>query len=106
MTPTPVTRLLIGLVRGYRRFVSPLLGPRCRFAPTCSAYAVEALSVHGALRGGWLAARRIARCHPFNAGGHDPVPPARSSSATMERTSLPAAVADVSLTRRSGAAAL
>ena len=66
--------VLLALVRGYRRFVSPLLPPRCRFAPSCSAYAEEALRTHGALRGTWLAVRRVARCHPFNPGGHDPVP--------------------------------
>ncbi len=82
---SPLARLLVALVNGYRRLVSPLLGPHCRFAPSCSAYAAEALSVHGAVRGGGLALRRIARCHPFHPGGHDPVPPARSSSATMDR---------------------
>ncbi len=68
-----MTALLLLLVRGYRRFVSPLLRPRCRFAPSCSAYAEEALHRHG-LRGAWLAARRIGRCHPFHPGGYDPVP--------------------------------
>jgi len=63
------------LLTGYRMFVSPLLGPRCRFYPSCSAYALEAVQVHGALRGSWLAARRLSRCHPFHAGGLDPVPP-------------------------------
>ena len=77
---SPAARALAALVRGYRLLVSPLLGPRCRFAPTCSAYALEALERHGALRGGWLAARRIARCHPFHPGGHDPVPLARVHS--------------------------
>jgi hypothetical protein len=62
------------LVTGYRYAVSPLLGRHCRFHPTCSAYAVEALERHGALRGGWLAARRIGRCHPWHPGGYDPVP--------------------------------
>lgn len=73
----PVARVLLVLVFGYRRWISPLLGPRCRFAPSCSAYAAEALAVHGAGRGSWLAVRRIARCHPFHPGGHDPVPPVR-----------------------------
>lgn len=75
--PGQVARVLLALVGGYRRWISPLLGPRCRFAPSCSAYAAQALAVHGAGRGSWLAARRIARCHPFHPGGHDPVPPAR-----------------------------
>lgn len=73
--PTSLARLLILPIRGYQRFISPLLPPVCRFYPSCSAYAVEALRVHGGLRGLWLAVRRIARCHPFNPGGLDPVPP-------------------------------
>jgi uncharacterized protein len=68
------------LLTGYRRFVSPLLLPSCRFYPSCSAYALEAVQVHGALRGSWLAARRLGRCHPFHPGGLDPVPPARSGA--------------------------
>jgi uncharacterized protein len=68
--------MLMAVITGYRRFISPLLGPHCRFAPSCSAYALEAVRVHGALRGSWLAVRRLARCHPFNPGGLDPVPPA------------------------------
>jgi uncharacterized protein len=66
--------VLVVLLTGYRRFVSPLLGQRCRFYPSCSAYALEAVQVHGALRGSWLAARRLSRCHPFHPGGLDPVP--------------------------------
>jgi putative membrane protein insertion efficiency factor len=66
--------LLIGIITLYRWFVSPLLGPNCRFYPTCSCYAQEALRRHGALRGSWLAVRRIGRCHPWNPGGYDPVP--------------------------------
>jgi uncharacterized protein len=71
---SPAGWLLVGLLNAYRRFVSPLLGPRCRFYPSCSAYALEAVQVHGALRGSWLAVRRLSRCHPFHAGGLDPVP--------------------------------
>ncbi|HEY2550501.1 MAG TPA: membrane protein insertion efficiency factor YidD [Streptosporangiaceae bacterium] len=75
--PSPAARCLLLLLAGYRRFVSPLLGPHCRFYPSCSNYAVQAVGVHGALRGSWLAARRLARCHPFHPGGLDPVPPPR-----------------------------
>ena len=65
---------LILLVRAYQLFLSPFLPPSCRYTPSCSAYAIEALQRHGALRGGWLALRRIGRCHPFRPGGYDPVP--------------------------------
>jgi putative membrane protein insertion efficiency factor len=81
-----ITRLLLLPIRLYQRLISPVLGPHCRFAPTCSQYAVEALQAHGPLRGSWLAVRRISRCHPWNPGGHDPVPPAGASSATMDPT--------------------
>jgi uncharacterized protein len=67
-------RLLAGLIRGYQRVLSPLLPPSCRFYPSCSQYALEAVTRHGALKGSWLAARRLARCHPFHPGGYDPVP--------------------------------
>lgn len=66
--------LLIWIVRAYQLVLSPMLGQNCRFYPSCSSYAIEALRTHGALRGGWLAARRLGRCHPWNAGGLDPVP--------------------------------
>ena len=65
---------LIGLVKLYRLAISPWLGGNCRFQPTCSAYAIEALQTHGVFRGVWLAARRISRCHPWGASGYDPVP--------------------------------
>lgn len=65
---------LIWLVRGYQLVISPFVPPSCRFHPTCSHYAIEALQKHGALSGGWLALRRIVRCHPWHPGGHDPVP--------------------------------
>jgi putative membrane protein insertion efficiency factor len=71
---SPAGRVLIALLTIYRRFVSPLLGQRCRFYPSCSAYALEAVQLHGALRGSWLAVRRLSRCHPFHAGGLDFVP--------------------------------
>ncbi len=76
----PFARVLMVLVTGYRRFVSPLLPPTCRFTPTCSAYSLEALRTHGALRGSWLTVRRISRCHPFHPGGYDPVPPPKGAA--------------------------
>ena len=72
-----MTRLLVLLLRGYRYAISPLYGQVCRYHPTCSAYALEAVTEHGSLRGSWLALRRIARCHPWAPGGVDPVPPRR-----------------------------
>ena len=68
-------RILMALVRFYRKNISPLSSPKCRFSPTCSAYALEALEVHGALKGSALALWRILRCNPFSKGGYDPVPP-------------------------------
>ena len=66
--------MLVALVRGYQKYISPGLPPSCRFYPSCSQYALEALQRHGALKGSLLAARRLTRCHPFNPGGDDPVP--------------------------------
>lgn len=70
-----LTRLLIGLVKGYRLFLSPALGSSCRFEPTCSAYSLQALQTHGAAKGSYLTLRRLGRCHPWCEGGLDPVPP-------------------------------
>ncbi len=67
-------RVLVLVIRGYQKVISPALPPSCRFYPSCSQYAIEAIARHGALRGSWLAARRLARCHPFHPGGVDPVP--------------------------------
>lgn len=69
-----LARVLLLLIRGYRAGVSPLLPPACRYTPTCSAYAAEAIERYGAGRGSWLALRRLLRCHPWGGTGHDPVP--------------------------------
>jgi len=74
-----IKHLLISLVKAYRLLLSPWLGSACRFTPTCSAYALQALQDHGAGHGGQLVLRRLSRCHPWCAGGHDPVPPASIS---------------------------
>lgn len=66
--------LVIGLIRGYRLLISPLFPPSCRYYPTCSQYAIEAVDRFGIWRGGWMAIKRILRCHPLHAGGYDPVP--------------------------------
>ena len=71
---SPVARILTLPIHAYRWLISPLLGPHCRYHPTCSAYALDALRVHGGLRGGWLAIKRLARCHPWGGSGVDPVP--------------------------------
>ena len=78
-----MSAFLQALVRGYRYFLSPLLAPACRFHPSCSVYAEEALRRHGALRGGWLSARRICRCGPWHAGGVDPVPGPRTAGSAV-----------------------
>ena len=65
---------LIVLIKGYQNFISPLLGPHCRFNPTCSSYAIQAINCHGSIKGSWLALKRILKCHPLSAGGDDPVP--------------------------------
>jgi putative membrane protein insertion efficiency factor len=80
-------KLLIGLIRVYQYLISPLLGNHCRFYPSCSHYAAEAVETHGALRGTWLALRRLLRCHPWHEGGVDPVPP--SATAPMRPDAAP-----------------
>lgn len=72
--------VLLGLIRGYRYFISPLFPPTCRFQPTCSSYAMEAIAIHGTIKGSWLGINRILRCHPFHPGGYDPVPTSDQSS--------------------------
>ena len=79
--PRLPARLLLAVVRFYQLGISPLFGPSCRYAPTCSEYAREAVQVHGSVRGSWLALRRLLRCHPFHAGGYDPVPTPRNRPA-------------------------
>ena len=69
-----LAKLMLGLIQFYRYAISPLIPPRCRYTPTCSQYALEAIQKYGAVNGGWLAAKRIARCHPWGGHGHDPVP--------------------------------
>ena len=71
--------IIISVIRGYQRFLSPLLGSNCRFSPTCSSYAIEAVNRFGVIKGSWLASKRILRCHPLNEGGEDPVPPIKKN---------------------------
>ena len=77
---TAASAALLFLLRGYKRFLSPLLPSACRFSPTCSVYTMQAIERFGALKGIWLGIKRIGRCHPYCDGGHDPVPPAAASS--------------------------
>lgn len=70
-------KLVIGLIKSYQRFISPMIGSNCRFNPTCSAYAIEAINRFGVIKGCWLSGKRILRCHPLNKGGDDPVPPVK-----------------------------
>jgi len=90
-----LARVLLAVIGFYRSAISPALPPSCRYTPSCSAYAVEAIQLHGAGHGSWLAVRRILRCHPFHAGGHDPVPEpvvsAKRPSLSPSRSPRPAA---------------
>ena len=80
-----LARILLRVIRAYQRWISPVRPPACRFTPTCSAYAVTAVERFGAVRGGWLATRRLLRCGPWHPGGHDPVPPTVEHSGTSPR---------------------
>lgn len=80
--------VLIWLLKGYRFAISPLYGQVCRYHPTCSAYALEAVQTHGAIRGTWLAIRRVGRCHPWAAGGLDPVPPPNNRTSSTPASAL------------------
>lgn len=73
-------RVVIGIIRGYQYLISPMIGPHCRFHPSCSQYVLKAIEQHGIGRGIWLATRRVAKCHPWNPGGDDPVPPKMTST--------------------------
>ena len=74
-------QLMLWIIRGYQLAISPMLGPRCRFYPSCSCYAHTAIERYGVLRGGWLGLKRVLRCHPFREGGYDPVPDKRPTHA-------------------------
>ena len=79
-----IKALILTILQFYRRFLSPLKAPSCRFYPSCSAYAAEAVTVHGVVRGLWLGVRRVARCHPWHPGGVDMIPPASTRQTTLE----------------------
>ena len=84
-----LTKVMIGCVKTYQYTISPLLGPRCRFWPSCSSYTIEAIQVHGPIKGGWMAIKRIVKCHPGNPGGMDPVPGGRSEQLYREDQEAP-----------------
>ncbi|WP_083938241.1 membrane protein insertion efficiency factor YidD [Algicola sagamiensis] len=71
---SPLQKVSILIIRGYQRFISPILGPSCRFSPTCSQYGIEAIKTHGTVIGCWLTLKRLLKCHPLHQGGYDPVP--------------------------------
>lgn len=82
---SPAAYALKALIRAYQLLISPLIGPTCRYLPSCSAYAAEAVETHGAVKGGWLATKRICRCHPWGGSGYDPVPPKSDNEAQSLR---------------------
>lgn len=79
---SPLAWCFVSLVRFYQLVISPFLGPRCRFQPTCSSYALEAINLHGGVKGGWLALKRIVKCHPWGGFGYDPVPKGTNEAAS------------------------
>ena len=79
-------KILVSLIRGYRYAISPLIGANCRFHPTCSSYAIQAIERFGVIKGCWLTIRRILRCHPWHSGGYDPVPKKKNSPAPEEQS--------------------
>ena len=83
---SPLQLIFMAIVRLYQLLLSPILGPRCRFQPTCSTYALDAIKLHGGLRGGWMAIKRIIRCHPWGGHGYDPVPDMKMTDADTEKT--------------------
>ncbi|WP_300295179.1 membrane protein insertion efficiency factor YidD [Ferrovibrio sp.] len=85
---TPLARLLALPIQAYRLVLSPWVGHNCRYQPTCSCYALEALEKHGAARGGYLAVRRLARCHPLGSSGYDPVPPVPVKPSSVQQGSV------------------
>lgn len=91
---------LSGIVRFYQKAISPWTPPSCRFHPTCSSYALEAIETHGAARGSWLAIRRLGRCHPWGGQGYDPVPPPPSPSLELEARDAPDRTGSVTTTDR------
>jgi uncharacterized protein len=100
----PAARALLAAVGFYQRAISPAFPPRCRFAPTCSAYAAEAIARHGAARGSWLALRRLLKCAPWHPGGWDPVPPRRHDPATPDGAAAPERSGTTAPDRSSGSA--
>ena len=83
---SPLQYFFMGIVRLYQLILSPILGPRCRFQPTCSSYALDAIKLHGGLKGGWLAIKRISKCHPWGGHGFDPVPGMTIKAAEEDKT--------------------
>ncbi|WP_417466043.1 membrane protein insertion efficiency factor YidD [Kordiimonas sp.] len=97
---SPLAWLALGIVKIYQLLISPILGPNCRYQPTCSAYALEAIRLHGGMRGSWLAICRIARCHPWAGFGYDPVP--QSGRSLASEAEAPCRCADAHKSEKAG----